>query len=243
VLRQHLVRVAGVEVGVVGIRLRRLGLLGLALGLVGDLVQDGNELHDEGLEVRPVRFFPQVGVGELGVGLLEDRVEVHRGLGRLLGAGLVGLLLLHVVLDLGGDLVELVDVGGKEQARLHRGVVDLVEDGGDVRAEALQPRPDRVGGLAVFRRVVALDQDDEARVGAEFLEELVVGRLGGRLVAEQVARVVHHGEAGGQDEDRAAGQHNGHQKDGQRRRGDHPRDQPHGALQNSVDDRHGERGN
>jgi hypothetical protein len=93
--------------------------IGLDLARIGEDQERPAALQAEVLELGPVRFLPQIGIGELGVGLLEDRVEVHRGLGRLLRANLVGLLLLHVVLDLVGDLVELVDVGGEKQAWLH----------------------------------------------------------------------------------------------------------------------------
>ncbi len=109
VLGDHLVGVGAV--GIVGIG----GVLGddladgFALGLGGDLVEDGDELLDERGEVLPVLFFVEIGgVVKFLVGLGEDGVEIERHLLDLLVLVLGLLLDVDLVSELLGDFLELL---------------------------------------------------------------------------------------------------------------------------------------
>ncbi len=215
-------------------------LEGLALGLGGDLVEDVDEARDEFLEFRPVFLVAQVAVVEVGVGLVEDGVEVERGLRGLLVAFLVGLLGGDFVLDLRGDFLEVVGVAGEEQAGLDGGEIDLGEDRGDVGLEGLEPHTDLIGGGAVLRDVRRLDEDDVAVIAAEILAQFVVVLHRLVLVAEQVAGVVEDVPARGDDEGAQAGQEDADYEDDTGHGADHAGDVAHDVLQDSVDKRHEE---
>ncbi len=171
------------------------------------------------------------------VGLVEDRVEVERG---LLGALPVGLLGGDFVLDGGGNLLEVVGVAGEEEARLDGGEIDFREDGGDLRLERLQPLADLIGGGAILRDVVRLNHDDEAVVAAEILAQFIVVLHRLVLGAEQVAGVVKDVPARHDDEGAGRGEENAQDHDQPGRRAHETGEMAHDALQNPMDDRHKE---
>ncbi len=226
-----------VGTGGAAVPFRRRGRGRLPFRLVGDLVEDRDELGDERLERRPVRLLPQVRVAEFLVGLGQNRVEVERGLFRFL---LALLLLPRVVLDLVGHLFQVVDLVGKEQARFDRRKIDFIKDSGDARLERLEVGADLVGRLSVGHGIVRLDQHDEPVVAAEIPHQVVVVLFRGRFVVDQVAGVVHHREPGHQHKHAQGREDDARSEDDSRLRAHQAGHSPHDALQDSVYKRHGE---